>query len=196
MNKLGWLLNWLTFPCGFCPATTTEFGDKEIEKELTGNIMDLSQWPSILQDYFSGQNNKKFKQLFALHVTCEYQIAMILNELCVRVLVNVFELECLYLPSLSDQTQVDESSGEEVPVVDHNGKKVDLDPLVFKTKIERFVQNTNARKDLLGVMVNFIFRFHYKYYELQTGVAVSEQTVNCGKWSTLSKQGEVCFALN
>ena len=59
-----------------------------------------------------------------------------MNYVCV---VNVFELECLYLPSLSDETQVDEASGKEVPVVDHNGKKVYLDPLVFKTKIERFV---------------------------------------------------------
>ena len=84
-----WLVaHTLTFPCGFSPATTTDFGDKEIEKELTGNIMDLSQWPSILQDYFSGLNNKKFKQFFALHVTCEYQIAMTqMNYLCV---VDVF----------------------------------------------------------------------------------------------------------
>ena len=96
---------------------------------------------------------------------------------------------------MPDATEVDKVTGKEVPVKDLQGKIVDLDPLVFKTKIERFVQNSNAQKDLLGVMVNFIYRFHYKYFELQTGVAVSEQTVSCGNWSTLCGQGQVCFAL-
>ena len=100
--------------------------------------------------------------------------------------VNVF---IAVLPALSDQTN------KGTAVLDDNGKAVSLDPKIFKGKIENFVQN--SKTNMNGVMVNFIHRFHFKYYELQTGVAITEQSVSCGTWTTLrQKNDEVCLALN